>query len=208
MRCLLALSALFCSVAAAESLPSASVTVVLSGDGAPSSVLLAMKRETDSTLAPSGLKLNWVNTRNLPGSGIEGELTVLRLRGDCSLTVPGRTTDLPVAANGNAILGQTHIVDGRVLPIADVLCDAVRKLVDRDLKATPVRNREELLGRALGRVAAHELYHMLVHTTEHARSGLSRPEQSSSELLARHESFSAEDEQRINDSLGSDASGR
>jgi hypothetical protein len=208
MRQLLALSAFFCSLAASESVPAPSVAVVVSGNGAPASILQSMEREAESALAPSGLKLNWMNVQDLPRAGVPGELTVLRLRGECGPGAAMRPKDLPVAANGNAVLGQTHLVDGRVLPIADVLCDAVRKLVEGDLKAAPAGSREELLGRAFGRVAAHELYHMLVHTTEHARSGLSRSEQSSRELLAPHESFSPEDEQRISDSLDSDASGR
>ena len=83
--------------------------------------------------------------------------------------------------------------------------EAVPKWVEHDLNTGPPRDREELLGRALGRVAAHELYHILVGTTEHARSGLSRPGQSRTELLAPHESFNVQDQKRIVDSVGADS---
>ena len=203
MRCLLALSALFCSVAAAES-PARTVTVLVSGGRVPGGVLRAMEQEAQSDLAPSGLKLSWVSNQDLQRSGVNGTLTILRVRGECR---PGALVhnDSVRAANGDSVLGQTHIVDGKVLPIADILCDSVQNLVGRDLKTAPPGARDQLLGRALGRVAAHELYHILAGTTDHARRGLSRPEQRSNELLAPEDSFSPQSEQRIADSVGSDS---
>ena len=201
MRCLLALSALFCSVAVAEA---PTVTVLVSGGRVPALVLRAMEKEAQSDLAPSGLKLSWVSNRDLPGSGVYGTLTILRIRGECRPDAPDHN-DSVRAANGDPVLGQTHIADGKVLPIADILCDSVQKLVGPDLKTALPGDREQLFGRALGRVAAHELYHILAGTTEHAHRGLSRPEQSSSELLAPEDSFSPQAEQRIADSVGSDS---
>jgi hypothetical protein len=87
-------------------------------------------------------------------------------------------------------------VEGKVLPIADLRCDALRKLIDRDLQAAPAAGRDQLLGRALGRVLAHELYHVLLRTRAHAREGLARPAQSSADLLAPRNSF-AEPDQRL-----------
>ena len=97
-------------------------------------------------------------------------------------------------------LGQTHVVDGKVLPFADILCDAVRRIVDRDLRVVPVGQRDEVLGRALGRVLAHELYHIVLHTTDHSAHGLARPEQSSRELLAPVGAFTEDDDRRLAES--------
>jgi hypothetical protein len=195
----LALFAIFCPISVAETHGTASVTVLLSGETAPALVLRALQREAESALAPSRLTLSWLSSHEAHVPDVNGRMAIIRLRGLCRASGPVRT-DPVVNANGDPVLGQTHIVAGRVLPIADVLCDAVRKVVERDLKTAPPRDREELLGRALGRVAAHELYHILVRTTEHARNGLSRPGQNSTELLAPRESFNPQDEQRIADS--------
>jgi hypothetical protein len=196
-RRFLALSALFCSVSVAES-PTTTVTVVLAGERAPLSVVRAMQRETAAALASSAIDLNWMGSENMPDSGLEGEVAIVRLRGECRPAPPAPHTE---PGSGKTVLGQTHIVKGQVLPFTDVLCDTVRQLLARDLRAERRSDRDTLLGRALGRVAAHELYHILLRTTEHARSGLSRAEQSSAELLADHESFETKDEQRIADSV-------
>jgi len=200
----LALFAMFGSIGVAETHAAAPVAVLLSGETAPAPVLRALEREAESALAPSRLTLSWLSSQAAQVPDVDGRMAIIRLRGLCRASGPARA-DPVVDANGDPVLGQTHIVDGHVLPIADVLCDAVRKLVEHDLKTAPPRDREELLGRALGRVAAHELYHILVGTTEHARSGLSRPGQSSTELLAPHESFNAQDEERIADSVGAES---
>jgi hypothetical protein len=94
-------------------------------------------------------------------------------------------------------LGQTQVVDGVVLPMADVLCDSVRKLIDRDMRSSPAFERDELFGRALGRVMAHELYHILLRTRDHGHDGLARPAQSSVELLAARNPFAEQDERKV-----------
>jgi hypothetical protein len=100
------------------------------------------------------------------------------------------------------------MVNGKVLPMADVLCDAVHQLVDRDLRAAQAGEREELLGRALGRVLAHELYHIVLRTTDHASSGLSRSMLTSAELLAPRNVFDERAEHRLSESAGTDSGGR
>jgi len=81
----------------------------------------------------------------------------------------------------------------------------VRRVIDRDLRAATSADREELLGRALGRVMAHELYHVLLRTRKHGHSGLARPVLTSADLLAVHDNFASSDERRLAESLGADA---
>jgi hypothetical protein len=135
----------------------------------------------------SGIQLDW-RSQDQPFGEVMGEVAIVEMRGHCASAAP-----LPSASRHSTSraepLGQTHLVNGAVLPFADVLCDAVHRLVDRDLRAARASEREELLGRALGRVLAHELYHILARTTDHAHQGISRAEQSSADLLAPGGSF-------------------
>ena len=49
--------------------------------------------------------------------------------------------------------------------------------------------RDFLYGRAMARVVAHELYHILMQTTEHARSGVARSCFSTEDLLTERFEF-------------------
>jgi hypothetical protein len=154
-------------------------------------------------MEPSGVRLDW-RSHDLGGGNVDGPLAIVRLRGNCSAAVPFRSSSTDVESEP---LGQTHMVNGKVLPFADVLCDAVHRLVDRDLRGMGARQREDLMGRALGRVMAHELYHILARTTEHTTHGLTRPEQSRAELLAPVGSFGDAAERRIAESVAVDPGG-
>jgi hypothetical protein len=202
MRYLTALFAICCLAGHAQVPQGAAlVTIFLTGSNAAPQVLQAFEKATESAFAPSGVKLSWMRG-SLPGAGVAGRLVVVHMLGQCRSTWPDTTKPLTTEP---AVLAQTHIVDGRVLPFADVLCDAVRQLVAPDLRAAVARDRDALFGRALGRVAAHELYHILLRTTEHAHSGLSRAEQSAPDLLTSQAAFSSDDEQRISEAVSSDS---
>jgi len=177
---------LFCAIGAADEPGklSGSLVVSLTHERAlPAGVLQSMEREVEGALAPSGVEIAWQD-------GLRPEvyerLAVIHLRGDCraDALIPG---SIRLFRSGAEALGQTQVVDGKILPIADVQCDAVRKFIDRDLQAAPAASRDELLGRALGRVTAHELYHILLRARSHGRDGLARPAQTSAELLTPHQ---------------------
>jgi hypothetical protein len=102
-------------------------------------------------------------------------------------------------------LGQTQVADGQVLPFADVRCDSIRQLIARELIHQRPQNREDVLGRAMGRVLAHELYHIVLRTTSHGRSGLAREAQSSYDLTADHDDFAPADERRLSQAVGDDS---
>src|SRR6202171_3511111 len=207
MRYLLATLALYSSTVAAQTrTDEALLTVLLRGDSVPTPVLRAMYREAEAAFAPSGVKLNWGYSRDVQGTGVSVQMSIMELRGQCGSGVPARVVP-PAPGEGSEPLGQTHMVNGKVLPIADVLCDAVHQLVDRDLRAAQAGERDELLGRAFGRVLAHELYHIILRTTDHAHSGLRRSALTSAELLAPHNLSGELDNHEIADSAGTDSGG-
>ncbi len=170
--------ALFVSTAQASGL----VAVLVGSDHATPAVLEAMERTAEAALAP-GITLTWKTSQDLEGTAVSSDLAIIRLRGQCRPQGGLQSWDAPSSTDGKP-LGQTHISDGRVLPIADILCDTVWKLVGPDLRGASARERDELLGRALGRVIVHELYHIVLRTTAHTQEGLTRPSLRSTDLLS------------------------
>ena len=192
----LALLAIFCGSVAGQN----SLTVVLLGERLPNAIFRAMQREAQAAVAPAGVRLIW---KDQSSGEVEGPVAIVQLRGQCSSVTPIRNA----AAGTSEPLAQTQIVNGEILPFADLLCDAVHRSVDRDLRGLRSTEREELLGRAYGRVLAHEMYHILLRSADHGNQGLGRWEQTSTELLAPTDSFAQPDERRLAESISGDASG-
>ena len=203
MRRRLALLAVcYCTIAGRAFAHEASLTVLIKGQRLPAPILNAMEREARLAVESSGIHLDW-RSQDEPFGEVTGGVAVVDMRGQCASAGP-----LPTAwrhpERRAEPLGQTHLVNGTVLPFADVLCDAVHRLVDHDLRAARPNEREELLGRALGRVLAHELFHILARTTDHTHQGISRAEQSSADLLAPGVSFVESDERRLAEPVGAE----
>lgn len=150
-------------------------------NAAPPQVLNAMKLEVEAITASMGIRVHWSSPQD---SEVYSRIAVVTLRGKCSPEAPISSLISFDPADPES-LGQTHVADGKVLPFADIRCDAVRKVIERDLRATSSADREELLGHALGRVMAHELYHVLLRTRSHGHNGLTRPVLTNSDLVAR-----------------------
>lgn len=197
----LALLAFCCGVALSQpSTDAGTFTVVLQGQRLPASILTAMQREVQSAVMPAGLHLIW-RPWDLGHGEVPGSVAIVTMRGQCSSSPGSLLSNSAGYASAGEPLGQTHMADGKVLPFADILCDAVHRLVDRDLRNTSPLQRDALLGRALGRVMAHELYHILLNSRDHDRQGLGRSEQSRTELLEPTNSFSDRDDRRMANSL-------
>lgn len=172
------------------------VTVFFDSDQAmPAAVLSALQGEADAVVLPSSIRLSWRSGKPHEHTEVVQRLAVVRLRGICSVDAPLRMK--PAANLHGEALGQTQTVNGSVLPFADIQCDAVRQFVASELKGRAVAEQEEMLGRALGRVIAHELYHMLLRTKEHGREGLARPMISRAELVRPRQTFAPADEARL-----------
>ncbi len=81
-------------------------------------------------------------------------------------------------------LAFTHSSDGMVLPFAEVACDKVRSSVNSALWGAQRKNSAMLFGRALGRVLAHEIYHVRAKTTHHSSRGVAKNRLSGAQLIA------------------------
>lgn len=68
-------------------------------------------------------------------------------------------------------LAWTHSTNGEILPFAEVACDRVANAVASALWGEERKQADKFLGRAIGRVLAHEIYHILGKTHEHNEDG-------------------------------------
>jgi hypothetical protein len=76
------------------------------------------------------------------------------------------------------------VSDGVVLPFSEVVCDQVAASVRSAMFAGDYARSDQLLGRALGRVVAHELVHILSQSPAHSKSGVEMRALSGQQLIA------------------------
>ena len=110
-------------------------------------------------------------------------MVVFRFRGVCSFG-QGREALQPPEAPAGQPLAETDIANGVVLPFGAVDCETVRHFIAPALKSLGSEEENAALGRAIARVSAHEIYHMLTGSEGHARRGIARARHSREELTA------------------------
>jgi hypothetical protein len=152
------------------------VTVVVLPEGRYSrAAIREMGREAAHILKKSGISLEWQIGE--PAQAVDGLLVVVKLQGRCDM-------DGPPAFLVPGALGSTHESDGVILPFSDLACDNIRGAVySAVLTGRQVRGNI-LLGRAMGRVLAHELYHILASTADHGGGGVTQTALSGQELTS------------------------
>ena len=121
---------------------------------------LVMRAELQRLLVPAGLQVVWKDSTG-PRNGEDFALVaVSTFEGSCSPAKPGQTG---VAAT----LADTSMSNGRVLPFFRVDCTRLIQVLGRSINS-------RVLGRALARVIAHELYHIVARTADHQDSGVAK----------------------------------
>lgn len=159
------------------------VAIFMQFDKQPSArALTLMQRETVSLLAPAGVTASFhALPLHAPITRTFANVLLIRFKGVCQTGIgmdpqPG---EMAPFAPPTMRLAATRTRGSTVLPFAEVECDAVRLIAN----SVPVRSRAQALGQALGRVVAHELYHLLWQTQHHAGEGLGKAVLSWKELL-------------------------
>jgi len=149
----------------------------------PDAVLEAIQEELQNVMMPAGIDFEWRSLANSMGNEVSVELAVIHFKGTCALTDLAPTEIYP------GPLGWTHMSDGEILPFSDINCDGIRGFIQRGLLQLPEAVRETAYGRAIARVLAHELYHILAKTTKHAAWGIGKPAYTVQELLSTRFEF-------------------
>jgi hypothetical protein len=151
--------------------------------------LEALKEELNTIMASVGWTVEWASTQEAFGK-TSAKLAVARFRGRC-----GPEDSHMISAR--SVMGSTVVTDGRILPYVDVFCDAVRAVMAYDLDFMKPDARKVVYGRALARVLAHELYHVLANDARHGSEGVSKSNFSSHDLVASSFRFDTKEVQRL-----------
>jgi hypothetical protein len=135
-----------------------------------------MGREAAHILKQSGVSLQW--QLGEPDHAVNGRLVVVKLLGRCDMDGP------PAASPMSGPLGWSHESNGVMLPFSDLACDNIRGVVHGATLAGHQLRGNVMLGRAMGRVLAHELYHIVADTAEHGQEGVAQAALSAQELTS------------------------
>jgi len=146
-----------------------------------------IQKEVSHLLQPAAIHVDWRDPA-IDREGVENDYSaVIRLRGTCSSTEPG--TRFQHAVSGPYTLASSAVAEGVILPFADIDCAALNSFLGPALWKEPDPVREFVYARAVARLMAHELYHVVGQTSLHARSGISGPAFTVAELLSEHFDF-------------------
>ena len=91
----------------------------------------------------------------------------------------------PKASSASTLmtLASADLSSGSVSSYGSVLCDEIKTCISGLVGGSCARDKEAAFGRALGRVVAHELYHILARTEEHTRTGVTKAVQTPVDLV-------------------------
>jgi hypothetical protein len=167
------------------------LTVVLDFTG-PRSVrsVQEMKNELQAILQGTGLELDWRSPKEAAQAAVDN-LVVVQFNGTCILE------PLPYLYDERGPLAFTHTSAGEPLPFSEVACDTVTASMRSAMVGGDYKKADLLLGRALGRVVAHELVHMLTRSSDHSQAGIQKKALSGSELIADHLQLNEQDLLRL-----------
>jgi hypothetical protein len=165
---------------------------------ASAETVTAMEREVASIMSPSGLIFSW---RTLTGDQQEStfaDLIVVHFKGSCTGGfVP--VSELGPWVGTDSTLASTQISNGQILHFTNVNCGEVRQYLAPETAHVKQQQRDELFGRALGRIVAHEMYHIFAATEKHASDGVARAYFSRRELVQPVFAFEPKESEALRD---------
>lgn len=153
------------------------VAVVVHSEGKMSpEAWKAMETESARIARQAGLRVRFVERSEAAGLHFD-DLVVFKMRGKCEMD------SYPAMLDERGPFAWAFTADGNVLPFGEVKCDRVRESVKTVLRPSDFAQGDHYLGRALGRVVAHEIYHMMANTKKHGKSGVTKDALSARQLV-------------------------
>lgn len=156
----------------------------------PETTRVAMEQELRQSVAVEWMGIEWREARQYDSATAYDRVVMVKVMGRC------RAEDADTSRRGTS-LGFTHVSDGHVLPFIEIDCDRVARAIQKRVFPVGTLAPAPALGRALGRVAGHELYHALAETEVHGSHGLAQPHFGEFELLLSPMSLDQADQLRI-----------
>lgn len=181
-----------------EEAGSAPIGIYMSFDAAHSDrAVTAMRQEVEALTKPSGFHLQWRLLSARRSEEAFSDLMVVKFHGACTMEgIQLVFSELGPETDGGP-LGFTRTSDGHVLPFSELECGRIRRSIAPLAIGNNGDEREALLGRAMGRVLAHELFHVFAGTSKHGSEGVAKTSYTRKDLLADGFAFAAKDARRL-----------
>ncbi len=170
------------------------ISVVVEGRvSLPDQLTRAMERELTRAFAPSDTRVELVLPHERTEHPVfDSEVIVMRVSGRCELgPMP------PLNSHKPDTLGRTFVTDGQILPFVELDCKQISGALRAKLSGTPAEYRPQVLGRAMGRVLAHEIYHVLSRSSDHSPHGLAAETMNPEQMTCDRLDFRFEDFERM-----------
>jgi hypothetical protein len=148
-----------------------------------------LQKEVQRVLDPAAIHVAWRQTSERGMAEQLDKLAVASFEGDCSVAElpPLFPTSRLAGMLADTVVGK----DGQVQPFFRVDCSRIIRNLRPSLDRLNVPMRSVMVGRALGRVVAHEIYHIVAETAVHAEAGVAKPSFSPEDLIAERFDFTA-----------------
>ena len=153
----------------------------------PGEVATALHHEVESIFRETGYSFHWVNRREMRPDDSFPDLVVIRIKSTCG----GSDVPPPAVSKRHAALAWAHVSEGEMLPFIEVDCARLGRMLRAAGFGESALSQRQMMGRALGRVLAHELYHVLTGSSQHAHSGVAQPALSPAHLTTSTLTFTA-----------------
>jgi len=152
-------------------------------------LLREMDRELRRIFKPSDATVDIVLPHERNAHAVfDTEVIVMRVAGRCEFgPMP------PLKVHRADALGRTFVTDGVILPFVELDCRQISGALRSRLAAASADRRPAILGRAIARVLAHEIYHVLARTSSHSAHGIAAETMSVNKMVADHLDFCYED---------------
>ena len=150
-------------------------------DGLDASAIRSAQHELDRLLAPAGIDIAWRSLANRIPDEQFNRVVVVSFDGSCS--PPDAAAPLGKVQDSGITLADSSVSNGHVLPFFHVDCTNLLHILAPSLRPMNAQARNAAFGRALGRVMAHELYHIVGETTLHQTTGVAKASLSVQDLI-------------------------
>lgn len=168
------------TAARAEQSANQAIIVVTVWEQEPPSRDLARCYESElrELMAELGMRTRFIGLSEATQSSFAGRIVVLRM------TQFAEEARKSLPSIPSTALAWTHASGGDVTPFGAVDLEALSAFLQLSRFETETPHGVRVFGRALGRVAAHEIFHMITRTMVHSPRGLMQPELTCQELTS------------------------
>jgi hypothetical protein len=165
------------------------VVFLKAGNNQSARAMPYFRHELSVLMHSAGYRVEWREPGKSSGDAGGAALAVVELQGTCDiLTEAGGQ---PTNGGSSSNLATTAVSDGRILPFSSMDCGALTRMLAPALAGENSDLQQYSYGRAMARIVAHELYHVLSKDHGHAEDGVAKPAFATGDLLANHFVFAS-----------------